>query len=211
MTGPWKSPKTRFPHSHSAGDGYIYPEEEEQEARAFGAAPNRQATRKENHPRAGESRDPERCSQEFSGSSCIGIEVRFRAHHVLESKVDFRLISGLENAPTLPYVDINAKNNPDVVADWIMRNVPSFVGRVPHQWTEAVITKLQQAYIRSHVIREAFKKTRTKGMDFESPTRYDFVLLKEVFPLPPTAYRSPGVPPPPTMGLPRQVAPYGMS
>jgi hypothetical protein len=36
--------------------------------------------------------------QSISGSSRIGIKVRFQAHPALESNLDFRLISGLENA-----------------------------------------------------------------------------------------------------------------
>jgi len=37
-----------------------------------------------------------------SGSSRIGMEVRFQAHPALESKFDFRLICELENAPERP-------------------------------------------------------------------------------------------------------------
>jgi hypothetical protein len=106
--------------------------------------------------------------------------------------------------PTLPIVNINVPNSPDAVADWIMRNVPSFVGRVPHEWTEAVITKLQRAYIADRVIREAFKKTRAKGMDFEAPMGYPLAVVKEIYPLPvtngPPPYKTPVSPP--TMGLP---------
>jgi len=63
-----------------------------------------------------------------------------------------------------------------------MRNVPSFVGLIPHEWTEAVIRKLRQYAIQNEVIREAFRITRSNKMDFEAPFGYSMAELKLIFP-----------------------------
>ncbi len=63
----------------------------------------------------------------------------------------------------------NSMNNPDAVAAWMTDNVPCFRGKVPQEWTEAVIEKLQAARVDDRVIREAFKKSAYQGMGFRGP------------------------------------------
>jgi len=84
--------------------------------------------------------------------------------------------------PQLPAVNISGRATSPAVADWIMRNVPSFVGLIPHEWTEAVIRKLRQYAIQNEVIREAFRITRSNKMDFEAPFGYSMAELKLIFP-----------------------------
>ena len=66
---PWKSPTTRFPHSHSAGHGSTYPNHKDKTKLApFGHPDWRELTKGET-PQLG-PQEPR-----FSGSSCIGIKV----------------------------------------------------------------------------------------------------------------------------------------
>ena len=83
---PWKSPTARFPHSHSTDDCFL--SFVIRTARALRAlAPT---SMKGGYQRTRRGLP--------SGSSRIGMELRFQAHLALESNLDFRLISGLENA-----------------------------------------------------------------------------------------------------------------
>ncbi len=91
----------------------------------------------------------------------------------------------------------NSMNNPDAVAAWMTDNVPCFRGKVPQEWTEAVIEKLQAARVDDRVIREAFKRARTKGWDFEAPRMLSRIYNEPFIDVP---YISPPPMPAPTMG-----------
>src|SRR5580658_11361590 len=66
---PWKSPTTRFPHSHSAGHGSTYPNHKDKTKLAPFGHPIGGTSRKEKTPQLG-PQEPR-----ISGSSCIGIKV----------------------------------------------------------------------------------------------------------------------------------------
>lgn len=75
-------------HISTAPTSFVLFETKNPTARASGA-------RRKQHPKGGFH---SRRAMTPSGSSRIGMKVRFQAHLALESIVDFRLISGLENA-----------------------------------------------------------------------------------------------------------------
>ena len=75
-TAPWKSPKTRFPHSHSTDDGSYIPIANN--ARAFQAL----TIEGENQKKGAIRSCPPGVEKAF----------HFRAHPALESKSSFRLI-----------------------------------------------------------------------------------------------------------------------
>lgn len=57
--------------------------------------------------------------------------------------------------------------NPGAVARWILRNVPCFeAGKVPHDWTDAVIKSLDKQLVHEQVIAQAFKLALVHGYDF---------------------------------------------
>jgi glucokinase len=77
-TVPWKSPTPRFPHSHSADDEVFFLTHLKIDRRApFGRWPEPKERSLPTQPRS----------------------VPLQAHPALETKYDFRLTSGLENAP----------------------------------------------------------------------------------------------------------------
>ena len=85
---PWKSQTARFPHSHSTATA-AFPLFKSKIPRAL---------RARTKPTKGAFPAARRCR--FSGSSRFGMKLEVQAHLVLESKADFRLTSGLENAPS---------------------------------------------------------------------------------------------------------------
>ena len=89
---PWKSPTARFPHSHSAGGLYL---SLITHGSPFGRPTDYWTTTKGGMTPAEETAKRD----SFSGSCCTGNEHLVQAHLALESNSDFRLISGLENAP----------------------------------------------------------------------------------------------------------------
>jgi hypothetical protein len=99
----WKSgkPKSGFPLSHTrpAMMTTIHFGKSKSKSKSN---PSRRLRRRVNKTSKGEHHAAE-CrlhAPNFSGSPRIGIKTRFQAHSVLESKIDFRLTFGLENAPT---------------------------------------------------------------------------------------------------------------
>jgi hypothetical protein len=95
--GPWKSgkPKAGFPLSHRPD--FSFSKNTKTKARGRAVARPRAnaggAARRLQKPKKGESAQPA-----ISGSSRIGMKLLFQARLALESFLDFRLISGLENA-----------------------------------------------------------------------------------------------------------------
>src|SRR5581483_9570027 len=57
--------------------------------------------------------------------------------------------------------------NACAVAQWILRNVPSFVGRIPAMWTDGVIRELRKRGVRDDVISAALWDAHAYGHKFE--------------------------------------------
>ncbi len=57
--------------------------------------------------------------------------------------------------------------NPSAVARWMVRNVPCFEdGKVPYEWTAAIIKSLSDQLVQAPVIAQALKLARIHGHDF---------------------------------------------
>jgi hypothetical protein len=74
-------------------------------------------------------------------------------HHLLNLKV------------TEP-LSVSERGHPVAVVRWIHRNVPSFAGRVPVEWTDAVIKSLEKQLVHDYVIAHSMKLARRPGYDF---------------------------------------------
>jgi len=100
----------RFPHFHRADDDFSLTETDEP-ARAWWHLPSRRTPKKGDiHRGMTASAEPT-----VSGSSRIGINMRFQAHPPLERKSRFRLISGLENAAGVMWLAVFRLTN---VSNW---------------------------------------------------------------------------------------------
>src|SRR3954447_24094847 len=98
---PWESPTLRFPHSRSAGRRVIVFSNKRPQYLTL-APMSAIAFESQNQNKGALAASiPGSDGSYVSGSFRMGTHSRFQAHGVLESKIDFRLISGLENAPTI--------------------------------------------------------------------------------------------------------------
>jgi hypothetical protein len=94
---PWKSPKTRFPHSHSAGYGFTYPNHKDKSQTCALRAPRLAEIRERRNARSSDHRS-----------------LKFQAHPALESRSEFRL--------TLHW---NEKSISGSFLDWKMLQLPA--------------------------------------------------------------------------------------
>ena len=85
----------------------------------------------------------------------------------------------------------------DKLAIWIEREIPCFVGKVPVEYTQALLDVLQRR-VRDNIIRDAFLTLAKKGIEFDFPLNWSarFLMGVVVPPPPPTTSR---LPPPPQM------------
>lgn len=74
----------------------------------------------------------------------------------------------------------------DRLAYWIEHEIPSFVGNVPAQYTEALLAAFQTHHVPDRIIREAFLKLEKKGTRFDRSVKGIGFRGGVAAPLPPT-------------------------
>ena len=91
---------------------------------------------------------------------------------------------GLKHGSPIHFLTRDWYATGDKLATWIEREIPSFVGNVPVEYTSALVTVLRTHHVPQDISRDAFSKLAQRGVRFDWPiNELDFRMIGVAAPI----------------------------